>query len=75
MDDTTKPGKQGKKKDHRVSFSIGAFNDGLRTTLSKSFPLVILSVAYKRLFTQTDETTFGINKNSMDQLRTYFTHT
>lgn len=36
MDDTLKGDKPaGKKKDHRVSFSIGAFNDGLRTTLSK----------------------------------------
>eukprot|EP00347_Sterkiella_histriomuscorum_P010486 403376097 len=47
------------KKDHRFTFNIGAFSDGL--------PI-------RRLLSDFDETIFGIQKNQMDQLRRYFTH-
>ncbi len=56
-----------KKKDHRLTFTIGAFNDGLKT----NFCNYILSVnsdhvELKRLITQKDVTTFGISRNQAD---------
>lgn len=62
-------------KDHRLTFTIGAFNDGLKTNFCNNPFSMLPHIGIKRLLTDRDETVFGINRNQADKLRKFFTHT
>lgn len=52
--------KEDKGKPHRVTFNIGCFNDGLRSSFCKNNSKLIIFSGFRRLLTMFDETTFGV---------------